>query len=180
MIRNSLKSGLQNKPRLCYKIGLIRIGEQDKNIYNDCENKLEVRLKRMSDLMRGLIPKFPVDPTKIPDYFDSIQRKFTDYGTDEYRTRQQHDVTLAECWCDLKLHKSDYAIRECNKLLYSKVLMNGEVRLQLVVPLEKRAEVMHLAHDTLWSGHFGKVKTQLRCEVEFFWPSLKVDVSNYV
>jgi len=69
--------------------------------------------------------------------------------TDEYRTMQQYDVTLAECWRDLKLDKSDYVIRECNKLLNHKVVMNGEVRLQLVVPLEKRAEVMHLAHDTL-------------------------------
>jgi len=84
---------------------------------------------------------------------------------DEYRTMQQHDVRLAVCWRDLKLDKSDYVIRECNKLLYRKVVMNGEVRLQLVVLLEKRAEVMHLAHDTLWSGHFGKVKTQLRVDV---------------
>jgi len=48
--------------------------------HNDRENKLEVRLKRMSDLMRGLIPKFPDDLTKIPDYLNSIQRLFTLYS----------------------------------------------------------------------------------------------------
>jgi len=41
------------------------------------KNRLEVRLKRTSELMRGLISKFPDDALKIPDYFDSTQRLFT-------------------------------------------------------------------------------------------------------
>ena len=51
--------------------------------HEERENRLEIRLKRTSDLMRGLIPKFSDDATKVPDYFDSIQRLFTLYNVSD-------------------------------------------------------------------------------------------------
>jgi len=97
--------------------------------------------------------------------------------TDEYRLLQKNDVTLSECWRDLTSDNTSYIIKESNKLLYHKYELNGELRLQLVVPIDKRDEVIRLAHDSLWSGHFGKQKTLLRVEVEFFWPTMKHDIS---
>jgi Integrase zinc binding domain len=40
--------------------------------------------------------------------------------------------------------------------------------------------VIRVAHDSLWSLHFGIVKTTQRIQAHFYWPYMKTDVETYV
>lgn len=50
---------------------------------------------------------------------------------------------------------------------------------QIVVPSPYRTDVLHLAHDNLFSGHLGINKTSNRILRHFFWPGLRSDVAMY-
>ncbi|XP_029836243.2 uncharacterized protein K02A2.6 [Ixodes scapularis] len=50
---------------------------------------------------------------------------------------------------------------------------------QLVLPRERREEVLQLAHESLWGGHMGPKKTKTRIKYSFFWPGMEKEVSEY-
>lgn len=50
---------------------------------------------------------------------------------------------------------------------------------QIVVPQVYRSEVLQIAHDHQMAGHLGIAKTQDKILRNFWWPSLKKDVSEY-
>jgi len=83
---------------------------------------------------------------------------------------------LTNSWAKHAAESADFFLRESNKLLYFKQENNQEQGLKLVVPLEKRQQIIKLADDSDWGGHFGKKKTFSRIEVEFWQPTLKVDI----
>lgn len=60
-------------------------------------------------------------------------------------------------------------------ILYS--LADGVKR--LVVPLQCRSMIMHLAHSMPWAGHLGRNKTYLRIASRFYWPSMYTDVHTF-
>lgn len=51
---------------------------------------------------------------------------------------------------------------------------------KLVVPKDKRNEVLRHCHDDVTSGHAGVFKTYSRIRNQYYWPKLKYDVFNYV
>ena len=53
------------------------------------------------------------------------------------------------------------------------------VSFQLVVPQEKRKEVLHHLHSAPGSGHMGVHRTVERVRQHFFWVGIKVDVRHY-
>ena len=54
-----------------------------------------------------------------------------------------------------------------------------KARWQLVVPVEKRQEVLQLNHDLPAAGHIGQHKTIEQVRQGVFWPGLKRDVRHY-
>ncbi len=53
------------------------------------------------------------------------------------------------------------------------------VKWQVVVPVEKRTEVLHHTHDTPAAGHMGVRRTTMRVKEGFFWVGIKRDVRKY-
>lgn len=51
---------------------------------------------------------------------------------------------------------------------------------KLVIPKEKRREVLHSCHDTPTGGHLGVHKTYHKVARLYYWPCLKADVARYV
>jgi len=92
---------------------------------------------------------------------------------------QNNDDSLKSCRELAKSGKSDFFVRDLDKLLYRKTRMYGFQIYQLVLPESKRLEVMKLAHDSLWGGHFATKKTLQRIHTNFYWPSMKQDISKY-
>ncbi|ROT82642.1 putative uncharacterized protein K02A2.6-like [Penaeus vannamei] len=70
---------------------------------------------------------------------------------------------------------------ERNKRIYRRVLaLNGEERLQFVVPARYRLAVFRLGHHSALGGHMGQKKTLDRIQAEFFWPGMGQEISRLV
>ncbi len=54
-----------------------------------------------------------------------------------------------------------------------------EDRVQVVVPLVYREELMSLAHGTFFSGHLGRTKTYDKIVGDFYWPGVYADTEQY-
>ncbi|XP_069970994.1 uncharacterized protein [Penaeus vannamei] len=68
---------------------------------------------------------------------------------------------------------------ERNKRIYRRVLaLNGEERLQFVVPARYRLAVFRLGHHSALGGHMGQKKTLDRIQAEFFWPGMGQEISR--
>lgn len=51
---------------------------------------------------------------------------------------------------------------------------------KLVVPKDKRKEVLYRCHDEVTAGHAGVFKTYHRVRQKYYWPRMKYDVLDYV
>ena len=104
----------------------------------------------------------------------------------ELKTLQETDTTL-EAVRKAVAEKSDGAggkYFERNGLLFRQWVPQGRESEdmaveQLVLPLQCRQTVLHLAHDIPFSGHLGKHKTAQRILQRFYWPTLYRDVAEY-
>ena len=56
---------------------------------------------------------------------------------------------------------------------------DGTQRWQMVVPQEKKEEVLHHTHDSPAAGHLGVTRTMERIKQEFFWVGIRKDVRQY-
>lgn len=63
---------------------------------------------------------------------------------------------------------------------YSSVRKNKEKTQQVVVPSKYRAQVMKLAHETMFGGHQGVSKTTERVMSSFYWPGIQADIKRYI
>jgi len=64
-------------------------------------------------------------------------------------------------------------------VLYHQDEVCGHVVKQLCVPHGRRLQVMRLAHDAVVARHLGGQKTRERIHLNFYWPSMKRDVTSY-
>lgn len=51
---------------------------------------------------------------------------------------------------------------------------------KIVVPKDKRIEILHQHHDIPTSGHLGVYKTFHRLATKYYWPKMKSDVASYI
>ena len=51
---------------------------------------------------------------------------------------------------------------------------------KLVVPSERRRDIMHKSHDAAQSAHLGRDKTDARVAQYYYWPGMYKDVAEYV
>ena len=64
--------------------------------------------------------------------------------------------------------------------LIEDILGDDEDAWKVVVPEEKRAEIMRECHDDPVSGHMGREKTLKRAKLRYFWPKMKNQIATYV
>lgn len=68
----------------------------------------------------------------------------------------------------------------CRDGLYWKVLQDGSTVLAIPNADNLRQECLHECHDAPYAGHMGITKTTKLAERMFWWPGMKVDISNFV
>lgn len=51
---------------------------------------------------------------------------------------------------------------------------------KIVLPKDKRKEILHQCHDIPAAGHVGVFKTFWKVHESYYWPKMKSDISNYV
>ena len=95
------------------------------------------------------------------------------------REEQKGDETLTECWKDATEKRRQFYFRCVDDILYHTGQVLGRTVHQLVVPTNRRLEVMRIGHDSDWSGHLAAEKTYQRIAVSFFWPNMKSDITEY-
>lgn len=92
---------------------------------------------------------------------------------------QNSNDSLESCRKMAKAEKSEFYVRSLDKLLYRKTKLYGFEVHQLVLPKSKRAQVLELAHDYIWGGHFAFKKTLQRIQTSFYWPTMRHDVERF-
>ena len=89
---------------------------------------------------------------------------------------QQTDETLLECIRLAKQRKGGYFIRD--SILFHKDRVCGHSVDQLVLPLNRRSDVLKLAHDKC-GFHQRHRKTIERIRRTFYWPNMRKDIVKY-
>ncbi|XP_077564545.1 LOW QUALITY PROTEIN: uncharacterized protein LOC144180009 [Haemaphysalis longicornis] len=90
---------------------------------------------------------------------------------------QLADDSLKKAWADAKRGKASMFVSD--GLLFHRDTIAGAKVTTLVLPSERREEVLLLAHESLCGGHLGPKKTKARIKYSFFWPGLEADVSHH-
>ena len=91
---------------------------------------------------------------------------------------QMNDSSLTGCWKQAEAGKGGFVIYQ--GVLYHNDKMYDQAVCQLCVPINRRNEVMKLAHDSVFSCHLAEKKTRERIRLSFYWPNMKRDVLSYV
>ena len=91
------------------------------------------------------------------------------------RRDQRSDRSLIHCWSLADRHKAGYYVRD--GVLYRNYKYLGQDYEQLVLPVNRRSEVMKLAHE-IYAGHLGAKKTKERIKLSFTWPTVASDVQQ--
>ena len=89
---------------------------------------------------------------------------------------QKSDPYLQHCWSLLKRGKGNFCLEggilmRCEKML-------GQQVTQLVAPGSKREQILEFSHDL--AGHMSPKKSSQRIRMNFWWPTLKQDVTDYI
>ncbi|XP_042905941.2 uncharacterized protein [Parasteatoda tepidariorum] len=95
----------------------------------------------------------------------------------DFKTLQEQDESLEKCFEWAKRNKNAYTVQ--NEILLHSENICGENIKQVVLPLEKRTEVLRMAHEIPLAGHLGEKKTTQRHKYSFFWPTIKQDVKKF-
>ena len=91
------------------------------------------------------------------------------------RRDQKSDRSLINCWSLADRQKAGYYVRD--GILYRNYKYLGQEYEQLVLPVNRRQEVMRLAHE-IYAGHLGAKKTKERIKLSFTWPTIASDVQK--
>ena len=100
-------------------------------------------------------------------------------AAEQLRKEQLADDGLKEWWEKGKNNEGGYSIRAVDGVLFHRDRVGGQSVQQLVVPRIKVREILDLAHDSVWGGHFGSRKTLQRIKLSFWWPGMSKEVKEY-
>ncbi len=51
---------------------------------------------------------------------------------------------------------------------------------QLVIPESYVPTILHLIHNDILAGHPGRERTLIAARKKFFWPTMKIDITDHV
>jgi len=92
--------------------------------------------------------------------------------------KQKQDSTLAPCWVQAQTGKSGFVIHK--DLWYHKDQIHGQSVCHLCVPQGRSAQILRLAHKSVFGGHLGERKIRKRIRLSFYWPGLRKSVLMHV
>ncbi|XP_023227110.1 uncharacterized protein LOC111627721 [Centruroides sculpturatus] len=95
----------------------------------------------------------------------------------EVRDAQVRDESLSRLWEATKRKKDGLTVED--EILYRQDSSFGGPINQVVVPQERRTEVLDLAHKALCGGRFGSRKLASRVREGFHWPGMVTDIRKY-
>jgi len=64
--------------------------------------------------------------------------------------------------------------------IYHKDQVNGQSGCQLCVPQRRKAQILRLAHESVFDGHLEERKTRERNRLSFYWPGQRKSVLMHV
>uniref|UniRef100_A0A1A8VFT9 Gypsy retrotransposon integrase-like protein 1 n=1 Tax=Nothobranchius furzeri TaxID=105023 RepID=A0A1A8VFT9_NOTFU len=122
--------------------------------------------------------------TEVQDIKDSPTKRVVSRST--LRLEQKNDKTLSKCFeavANTDDTSSGYYVENdllMRRWVNPKQLTSPSVSVnQIVIPECYRHQVLALAHESRWSGHFGIRKTYQALLDHFFWPGMKKDVARF-
>ena len=89
---------------------------------------------------------------------------------------RDHSLHSLREWADKG--KSEYSWKD-GVLVHTLEDEGGETSVRIVVPVDRRIQVLRLAHSTLTVGHFSHKKTSAVLKKMFTWPGIGRDVQNW-
>jgi len=95
----------------------------------------------------------------------------------KFADMQRKDPSLAGTFKLADQGKSGYMVDPETGILFQRKEKNGEIKKLLVLPEEKRVQVMDMSHNI---GHVGVKKTRGLIRKNFTFPNLKARVENFV
>ncbi|VDI05326.1 Hypothetical predicted protein [Mytilus galloprovincialis] len=96
---------------------------------------------------------------------------------------QEYESLFAETDSDLGHYGVSLIVLELQDDLVFRHFYDNErkvVKLQAVIPLSERKQVLHFCHDAKYAGHLGMRKTLEKIRQSYYWPGLQADVRAYV
>ena len=88
---------------------------------------------------------------------------------------QKADPTLATLQKATELEDTEYVVH--NQVLHRQTTdQMGEQQFQIVLPSNRRDQVIEVAHATPMAGHVGTVRTKNKFMKNFFWPGMSSDI----
>ena len=91
-----------------------------------------------------------------PEDVDSLPTRQVEADSVILATEQKQDPTLAPDWAQAQAGKGGFVIHK--NFLYHKDQVEGQSVCQLCVPQRRRAQILRLAHESVFGGHLGNVK----------------------
>ena len=107
---------------------------------------------------------------------DNLLPNTTSESSNKLADEQRADETLQSAFYLAKQNKGGYFLRNGFLFHRIKILRNTEER--LVIPKERRAELLQLAHDQL-GCHLGARRTNERIGLNFTWPTVVKNVIEH-
>lgn len=125
------------------------------------------------DFLSRAVP-IPVDSVNVP--LQDVQDEST---TDKYYLRMLSDVRNNPLRYPLwRIHNGNQLYKYVHSK-YPELTCPGD-DWRLVVPKERRQELIKSLHDSPSCGHAGVYKTVARISSKYYWPKMKADVSKYI
>lgn len=81
---------------------------------------------------------------------------------------------------EVNIRVKDFVIGEDGQLYRIVEHNKYKIDYQLVVPESKREELLWFFHDSFLGGHFGKIKTYRNIVRKYWWPSMSVQIHDWV
>lgn len=125
------------------------------------------------DFLSRAVP-IPVDSVNVP--LQDVQDEST---TDKYYLRMLNDVRNNPLRYPLwRIHNGNQLYKYVHSK-YPELTCPGD-DWRLVVPKERRQELIKSLHDSPSCGHAGVYKTVARISSKYYWPKMKADVAKYI
>jgi len=136
------------------------------------------KVKSLAPVQTRAQRKKTCEPLKFeshPIYTDKDKLSSLQKSCDSLRRARRY----AESEEKIKMGKNYVKFFWKKDVLYRKYFTDLSQTVQVCVPVECRAEVMHVAHDTPMAGHLGYKKTLDRIWGLFYWPGMCADIRRY-
>ena len=153
---------------------------------------LQDSLQQRADQQTNGLPATPLTDILGPD-FDFTQSNLSldhsnhdltpqsqkSLDADAIAKDQKDDPTLSDLFRQANFSNDTEIVLEKDILHRKTSDKDGVPYLQVVLPKNRRQEVLRTAHSTPMAGHTGSKPTKFKIMKNFFWPNMSADIKTY-